>query len=120
MPGCKSLVFPLQTRDFRQVFQQEDFAFAKEAFSYFDIDLSNSFLDLFYFIKLKIHFTISRGSLSLYDSDLSTFKCNKLMFDYSFSGSLISYSKWSSPNKGNVSLVTVCGSKGTQMTEVCN
>lgn len=44
------------------------------------------------------------------------------MLDYLFNGSLISYSKWNSPNKGNVSLETVHGSKGTQMTEVqvCN
>lgn len=40
------------------------------------------------------------------------------MLEYSFNGSLISYSKWNSPNKGNVSLETEHGSKGTQTTEV--
>lgn len=117
--GCKYFLCSVQTRDFSQHFPHEVNVFAKQA-TYFEIALSNSFLDLFYSVKLKIYLTASRGSMSLYHSDWSTLRCKKLK--YLFSGSLIRYSKWNSPNKRNVSLETVHGRKDTETTEVqvCN
>lgn len=69
MPGYKTSMYPFQTRISYMDSYRVSCRFAKQAIDSFDVNLSNSFMDLFYSRKFKIHLTTLRGSLSLYDSD---------------------------------------------------